>query len=299
MICISTVIPIVLFLPAEARAVKKRRIEVAVISNIHLGAEACRADAVRAYLSSISPKVLVLNGRVLESEASSLSAFPSPHYRIFKKLLSMASAGTKIYFVYPGQDTVFKTFKDKAPDNIFFTKNLFLDLDGKRAWFTHGDFLESPLFSKKWIHWMGMGKLRILEGIARFKKKVSKAIGKPLTGAAPHSEGAIEDRLKKDRTLRETTVKLAVDRGCDYLICGAPHHLSNLWLDTSSGKCQYLSAGDWIENLTALEYNFKRWKSYRYSEDKLSPFFADEDLKLMNEEEILSKNFRAGPSMAG
>lgn len=278
---------------------KKRQIEVAVISNIHLGAEACRADALQAYLSSISPKILVLNGRVLESEASFQSAFPSPHYRIFKKLLSMASAGTKIYFVYPGQDTVFKTFKEKALDNVFFTKNLFLDLDGKRAWFTHGDFLDSSLFSKKWVHWMGTGRLRILAGIIRFKNRVRNSVGKPLADALLHSEGDYEDRLKRDPTLRETTAKLAVGRGCDYLICGAPHHLSNLWLDTSIGKCQYLSAGDWIENLTALEYNFKRWKSYRYSEDKLSPFFADEDLKEMNEEEILSKNFKAGPSIAG
>lgn len=211
----------------------------------------------------------------------------------------MASAGTKIYFVYTGQDTIFKTIKDKALDNIFFTKNLFLDLDGKRAWFTHGDFLESSLFSKKWVHGMGTGRLRILAGIIRLKNKVCNSIGKPLERVVLRSGGGIEDRLKKDRTLRETIVKLAVERGCDYLICGAPHHLSNLWLDTSLGKCQYLSAGDWVHNLTALEYNFKRWKSYRYSEDKLSPFFADEDLKQMNEEEILSNNFKVDPSMAG
>lgn len=272
---------------------------MAVISNIHLGAEACRADALRAYLSSISPKILVLNGRVLESQDPSPSAFPSRHYRIFKKLLSMASAGTKIYFVYPNQDTIFRAFKDKGLENIYFTKNLVLDLDGKRAWFTHGDFLESSLFSKKWVHWMGTGRLRILAGIIRLKNKVFNLIGKPPKGAPTHSDSDYGNRLKKDRTLRETTVKLAVGRGCEYLICGSPHRLSNLWLDTSIGKCQYLSAGDWIENLTALEYNFKRWKSYRYSEDKLSPFFADEDLKQMNEEEILSKNFRAGPSMAG
>lgn len=272
---------------------------MAVISNIHLGAEACRVDALRAYLSSISPKILVLNGRVLESEASLPSAFPSRHYRIFKKLLSMASAGTKIYFVCPGQDTIFNSFKDKSLENVFFTKNQFLDLDGKRAWFTHGDFLESSLFSKKWMQWLGSGRLRILAGIIRFKNKVRNSIGKPLERSVLSSEGDIEDRLKKDRTLRETTVKLAIDRGCDYLICGAPHQLSSLWLESSTGKCQYLSAGDWVQTLTALEYNFKRWKSYRYDEDKLSPFFADEDLKQMNVEEVLSKNLKSGPSMAG
>jgi phospholipid N-methyltransferase len=28
----------------------------------------------------------------------------------------------------------------------------------------------------------------------------------------------------------------------------------------------YLNSGDWIENLTALEYNKKRWKLYNYKE---------------------------------
>ena len=48
--------------------------------------------------------------------------------------------------------------KIKSLENIYFTKNLVLDLDGKKAWFTHGDFLESPLFSKKWVHWIGNGQ---------------------------------------------------------------------------------------------------------------------------------------------
>jgi hypothetical protein len=40
--------------------------------------------------------------------------------------------------------------------------------------------------------------------------------------------------------------------------------------------------------LTALEYNFKRWRIYHYNHDKLSPFFADEDLKEMNLEDLIT-----------
>ncbi|TNF73662.1 MAG: UDP-2,3-diacylglucosamine diphosphatase, partial [Bacteroidetes bacterium] len=36
------------------------------------------------------------------------------------------------------------------------------------------------------------------------------------------------------------------------------------------------------------EYNFKRWKLYRYDEDKLSPFYADEDLKEMDIIDLIS-----------
>ena len=31
-----------------------------------------------------------------------------------------------------------------------------------------------------------------------------------------------------------------------------------------NGSTLYLNSGDWVENLTALEYNNKRWKLYQY-----------------------------------
>ena len=43
-----------------------------------------------------------------------------------------------------------------------------------------------------------------------------------------------------------------------------------------------------MENLTALEYSFKRWKIYQYNHYKLSPFFVDEDLKEMDIDELIA-----------
>jgi len=37
-----------------------------------------------------------------------------------------------------------------------------------------------------------------------------------------------------------------------------------------------------------LEYSFKRWKVYHYNHDRLSPFFADEDLKEMDMNELIA-----------
>ena len=43
-----------------------------------------------------------------------------------------------------------------------------------------------------------------------------------------------------------------------------------------------------MENLTALEYSFKRWRIYHYNHDKLSPFFVDEDLKEMDMNDLIA-----------
>ena len=49
----------------------------------------------------------------------------------------------------------------------------------------------------------------------------------------------------------------------------------------------YLNSGDWIENLTALEYHKARWKIYHYSEDT---FMATRDIEEADPMEILEKN---------
>lgn len=42
----------------------KRKLEVAVISDVHLGTFGCHASELVSYLRSISPKLLVLNGDI-------------------------------------------------------------------------------------------------------------------------------------------------------------------------------------------------------------------------------------------
>ena len=44
----------------------KRPLDVAVISDLHLGMRGCRAAEVLAYLRSIDPEILVLNGDIVD-----------------------------------------------------------------------------------------------------------------------------------------------------------------------------------------------------------------------------------------
>ena len=41
-------------------------------------------------------------------------------------------------------------------------------------------------------------------------------------------------------------------------------------IKTDKGEVVYLNSGDWIENLTALEYHNGHWKLYSYLEDQLT-----------------------------
>jgi UDP-2,3-diacylglucosamine pyrophosphatase LpxH len=50
-------------------AKQKREVEVVILSDIHLGTYGCHAKELVAYLKSVSPKVLILNGDVIDGWA--------------------------------------------------------------------------------------------------------------------------------------------------------------------------------------------------------------------------------------
>jgi hypothetical protein len=52
------------------------------------------------------------------------------------------------------------------------------------------------------------------------------------------------------------------------VICGHIHHPEQKKIVTEKGEVTYLNSGDWVENLTALEYDGTDWSIYRYQDDK-------------------------------
>ena len=83
-------------------------------------------------------------------------------------------------------------------------------------------------------------------------------------------------------------VKMAVNHHYDHVVCGHSHSPNKQLFETKKGECLYLNSGDWVKHMTALEYSFKRWKLYRYENDKLASFYMDEELKSMNMNELIA-----------
>ncbi|MBK8370786.1 MAG: hypothetical protein IPL20_05300 [Saprospiraceae bacterium] len=44
----------------------RRKVEVVVISDVHLGTYGCHADVLLRYLKTIQPKILILNGDIID-----------------------------------------------------------------------------------------------------------------------------------------------------------------------------------------------------------------------------------------
>ena len=88
----------------------KRKIDLVVLSDIHLGTYGCHAKEVLNYLNSIKPKQLVLNGDIFDIWQFRKRYFPKAHILIIKKLFSFAAKDTKIYYITGNHDEALRRF---------------------------------------------------------------------------------------------------------------------------------------------------------------------------------------------
>ncbi len=266
---------------------KKRKINVVVISDVHLGTTDCRAEELLAYLSSINPSKLILNGDILDIWKTPSSYFPSSHMKIVRKIFGMAAKGTDVYYIMGNHDDMLRKFRGKSVGNIHITNKLSLNLDGKKACFYHGDIFDNVLQNGKWMVKLGLYSYNGLNRVNALINRFLRKIGKERSFSKRISSGN-ENALKKLTFFEKTHVNLAIEKGYNFVICGHTHRPKKEIVMTKNGNCTYLNSGDWVKNLTALEYSFKRWKIYRYNYDKLSPFYVDEELKEMDIHEIIN-----------
>ena len=267
---------------------KKRKLEIAVISDVHLGTYDSYADELLAYLCSIQPKVLVLNGDIVDIWQFKKSYFPTSHLNVIKKIVSMASKGTEVHYIMGNHDEAPKTFANISLGNIKFSRKLVLNLNGKKMWFFHGDVFDIPWINGRWIAQLGSFGFGLLVTINKMNNWFLKRLGREKYSLA----GKIKKDEKKSEkyisNFEETVIDVAIQNRFDCVICGHIHKPKKALVENRGGTVTYLNSGDWVENLTALEYSLKRWKMYHYKNDKLSPFFMDEALKEMNIDQLIA-----------
>jgi len=267
---------------------RKRKVEVVVISDVHLGTFGCHAGELLSYLNSISPKKLILNGDIIDIWHFRKRYFPKTHLQVIKKIIDLSTKGTEVYYITGNHDEMLRKFTDLNMGNIHILNKLILNLDGKKAWIFHGDVFDVSIQHTKWIAKLGGWGYDFLILLNRVINWVLVKMGREKYSLSKQIKNGVKKAIKYIDDFESVAADLAIENGYKYVICGHIHQPQMLRKVNKNGTCLYLNSGDWIENLTALEYQHKRWNLYHFNEDKLSSFYADEDLKSMNYKELLA-----------
>lgn len=246
---------------------KKRKVELVVISDVHLGTYGCHAKELLHYLSSIKPKTLILNGDIIDIWQFRKSYFPALHLKVIKKMIDFASKGTKVYYVTGNHDEMLRKFSESNIGNFSVVDKIVLELDDRKAWIFHGDVFDASVQHSKWIAKLGGFGYDYLILVNRFVNWCLKKIGKEPYSFSKAIKASVKKAVKHISDFEKTATDLAIEKKYDFVICGHIHEPKIIRKVNKNGTTLYLNSGDWVENLTALEYNNKRWKLYRYAED--------------------------------
>ena len=73
---------------------------------------------------------------------------------------------------------------------------------------------------------------------------------------------SIKKAVKFINDFEEKALEVANTEGYDFVVCGHVHRAQM----RTVGNVTYLNSGDWVESLTALEYNGGEWTLHQYNE---------------------------------
>lgn len=242
----------------------KREVEIAVISDVHLGTYGCHAKELLKYLKSIKPKMLILNGDIIDIWQFSKRYWPETHMKIVRKLMKFVVEGVPVYYLTGNHDEMLRKFADMHMGAFHLQNKLVLELDGKKAWFFHGDIFDVTMQHSKWLAKLGAvgyDSLILINSVVNWGLKL---FGREKMSFSKKVKAQFKDAVKFINSFEQTAAELAAKNGYEYVVCGHIHQPEKRTVETEEGKVLYLNSGDWVENLTALEYNNKEWSIFKY-----------------------------------
>ncbi|MDN3666780.1 UDP-2,3-diacylglucosamine diphosphatase [Algibacter miyuki] len=266
----------------------RRKIEIAVISDVHLGTFGCHAKHLLTYLNSIEPKKLILNGDIIDIWQFSKRYFPKSHLKVIKRIMTMAANGVEVIYITGNHDEMLRKFSNTTIGNISIVDKAVLELDGKKAWFFHGDVFDISIQNAKWLAKLGGYGYDLLTLINSCVNWYLEKRGKERYSLSQKVKNGVKGAIKHINDYEKVISELAIENGYDYVICGHIHQPKMEYVQNKHGKTMYLNSGDWVENFTALEYQFKRWKIYNFNNDKLAPFVTEDEDENLEVQDLIA-----------
>jgi UDP-2,3-diacylglucosamine pyrophosphatase LpxH len=246
---------------------RRREVDVVVLSDIHLGTYGCHSEELLRYLKTIKPARLILNGDIIDMWQFSKRYWPKSHMQVIKHITGLLAKGTKITYLTGNHDEMLRKFAGFKLGSFNIANKKVIKVGGKRAWIFHGDVFDVTMQHSKWIAKLGAVGYDSLIILNTFVNFILKSLGRGKISLSKRIKDSVKQAVKFINNFEKTASDIAISNGYDYVVCGHIHHPEIKKIKNEHGEVTYLNSGDWIENLTALEYSHGEWRIYRYSDD--------------------------------
>jgi UDP-2,3-diacylglucosamine pyrophosphatase LpxH len=193
--------------------------------------------------------------------------WPKAHMQVIKHITGLLARNTKITYLTGNHDEMLRKFAGFKIGTFSIDNKAVVKLNGKRAWIFHGDVFDVTMKYSKWLAKLGAIGYDTLIVINTVVNWLLMRFGGEKISLSKRVKDSVKTAVKFINDFERIAADIAIENGFDYVVCGHIHHPEIKQIVTEKGRVTYLNSGDWVENLTALEYNGGAWSIYRYQDD--------------------------------
>ena len=194
---------------------KKRKVDVVVISDVHLGTYGCHAKELLLYLKSIKPKTIILNGDFIDIWQFSKRYWPKSHMKVVKHLMGQIGRGVNVYYITGNHDEMLRKFVGFNLGSFSIVNKLLLQLqNNKQAWIFHGDVFDVTMQHSRWLAKLGALGYDLLILLNRFCNFISERIlhqGK--ISLSKKVKSSVKTALKYISDFEQTAAEIGISNG--------------------------------------------------------------------------------------
>jgi UDP-2,3-diacylglucosamine pyrophosphatase LpxH len=235
----------------------RRCVDIAVISDVHLGTKSCKAEQLLAYLGSISPRELVLNGDIVDFRDLKRKHWRPEHTEVMKTIVAFAASGVTVHYLAGNHDRALRLFAPFCGGAFNVTESIERELAGQRTWILHGDVVEEEMNMPRVLRAIACRGYRLCRALDRFAPRFGVRLNlirslKKLRGALEHIE-----------RYETACARHAARNGFDAVVTGHIHHPNLRCIQSEGRDVTYINSGDWVESMSALEFDGEGWTIVR------------------------------------
>ena len=232
----------------------RRRYRSVFISDVHLGARACKAEALLAFLDGVECDRLYLLGDIVDGWRLERGWFwPASHAAVVERVFALARSGVAVTYVPGNHDAFARSHGGFSGWGFSIAEEAeHLAADGRRYLLVHGDVYDPSAGDGAASRWIGDIAYRLLMRMDGVGRAAGRALG---VGEASLAAWAKRRSGTAQRVVAAFEAALAEEarrRGYDGVVCGHIHSAAARQVDGLA----YVNCGDWVETCSAVGEGF-------------------------------------------
>ena len=238
----------------QSRAVMPRQFRTLFISDLHLGARACQAEAFLDFLRYYDADTIYLVGDIIDFWSVRRSPlWLQSHNDVLQKLLRKARKGTRIIFIPGNHDEGVRAYCGMSFGAIEIHHDIVHETaDGRRFLVMHGDEFDVIVRYAKWLAFLGDRSYEFALWCNRPLNLARRWLGFGYWSLSGYLKLRVKTAVNFIGEFEQAISQEAKRRNVDGVICGHIHHMTDRMID----GIRYLNCGDWVESCTAIAEDF-------------------------------------------